>query len=981
MNRCLIKSNLSRNIFQFSAKLIFIFLVFTLIFGIPNVSASLSDSGGRIFGSIVDSETGESLPGATIFLENTTIGTASDLDGAFSLLKIPPGRYNLIIHLIGYARTKIENLEIEEGKLSKLDIALVPDAIKIHDVVVTAKAIQNTEGSLLKKRQKSVAISDAISAEAISRYGSSDAAEAMSQITGASVVDGKYVLVRGLGERYSNTKLNGAELPSADPDKKAFQMDLLPVNLLDNLIVTKSFTPDQPGNFTGGIIDIGTKTYPESFSLKYSTSCSFTKGTTGNKNFLTYPGGNKDWFGMDDGTRNLPEELQDTSIVIPDIGYAFTDSVLAHELDRLSKSFTRVMAPTVKTAPLNKNFSLSLGNTTMLSGGIPLGYLGSFSYNRKYSFYDDGKVASWKLTGNISEVDELNKDFELKDSHGKDEVIWGGLAILSLKPHPAHELTFNYLFTQSGESSSRYLTGKFYDGNLPDDAVYETRVLKYTERNLQSIQLRGQHNLNKFKDINIEWMISNDNNSQDEPDLRFFSNHYFITENDTTNSVDTTYSITPSHYRVPQRYFRYLDENNLRFDLKISMSFKQWADLSGKLTFGGLLNQKNRTYRERVFEYRNQDYSSYEGDPNEYLSDSNLGIIDSTTGYSTFYIFGNYIVESSEARSNYDGDQEITASFVMVELPIARRLRLIGGARYEKTIMNIVTKDSTYEKGELRNHDLLPSVSLIYQLKDNMNLRLAYGKTLARPTFRELAPFPSWDFANGFFFIGNPELNRTLIDNYDVRWEWFVRPCEIIALSTFYKKFHNPIERTIKNENGEIQFQNVDRAEVYGIEFEVRKKLDQVSSSLKNFQLGSNFSWANSKVKIPEAELISIRGYDPNAGIYRPLWGQSKYIFNLFLGYDNNNYGTKADLNFSVFSERLSEVSIGGTPNIYELPQPSLNFIISQKLISRLNFKLSARNLLNTSARKVYHFKKHDYIYQEHKKGRSISAGISYVIG
>ncbi|MBD3234069.1 MAG: TonB-dependent receptor [candidate division Zixibacteria bacterium] len=350
-------------------------------------------------------------------------------------------------------------------------------------------------------------------------------------------------------------------------------------------------------------------------------------------------------------------------------------------------------------------------------------------------------------------------------------------------------------------------------------------------------------------------------------------------------------------------------------------------------------------------------------------------MIDSSAGY---YEFGNYVVDASELRANYDGDEQIAAIFSMVELPLSKKLKFVGGLRFETTQIDVVTQDPDYEEGNLDDNDVLPSASLIYRLSDNMNLRGAFGRTLARPTFRELAPFPSWDFANGFFFIGNTALKRSLIDNFDIRWEWFSNPGEILATSLFYKKFENPIERAIKNDNGEIQYQNVDEAIVYGAEFEIRKKLNILHSTLSDFSWGANLSLIHSEVDIPQDELLIIRAYDPDADDTRPLQGQSPYILNIDLTYNNTDTKTLASVTYNVFGERLSEVSLGGTPDIYEQPRPILNFIFNQSIMGNISLKASAKNILDSPMKKIHEFKGGEYIYHEYQTGRSITLGLSY---
>ena len=946
----------------------FFMLILFSTFAVETAIAQRS-GGGTITGRLVDSETGEPVIGAAVIVENTTIGDATDLEGFYLINGVPDGVHALVIHAIGYATSTASQVAVKAGENVTLNLALTPKSLVGQDVIVEARAVRNTDASLLKQRQKSGTINDAVSIEALSRSGGGNAAEAMLKVTGASVVGGRYVYIRGLGDRYSKAQLNGTTLPSADPDKNTFQMDLIPANMLDNIVVTKSFSPEKPGDFSGGTIDIGTRTFPESFTLKFSASSSYNSKVSLNQKYLTYPGGKTDWLGIDDGARSIPDPIGENQI--PDVSFAFSDPTQAHRLDQLSKAFNSTMAPIRQAPPLNQGYALTVGNKSELAGR-QFGYLASLSYNRKYSFYENGEIGRYRLAGNTDQASALTADFRLNDNQGENEVLWGGLLTTSYKLSQNNEISLNYIRAQSAEATARYLHGKFYDGNLSEDAVYETRVLKYVERVLNSVQLNGKHDLPGLGGSTFSWIGAYSKSNQDEPDLRFFSDHYIV------NGEDTSYTIRPAIYTVPQRYFRNLDEDNLTLDLKFSLPIDQLIPLNGKFDFGTYYSLKNRRYREKVYEIKNQDPNSYNGNPEDYFSDANTGIIDSSGG---IYTFGNYIVDASELRSNYDGDQTIAAAFGMLDVPLTPYLRMIGGVRYETTDMTIKTQDlQTYGAGNLNNRDLLPSASLIFRVTEEANLRAAYGRTLARPTFRELAPFPSWDFANGFYMIGNPDLKRTIIDNLDLRYEWYPGVGEIVAASIFYKGFTNPIERAIKNDNGEIQYQNVAAATVYGLEFEFRKNLDFMSAALKNFKVSTNFALIHSAVDISESELLIIRTYDPNAKNTRQLQGQSPYLINLDLAYDNSNWGTLANLSFNVSGERLSEVSLGGTPDIFEKAYPELNLILNQRLLKQLGLKFTAKNMLDSSVSKVHHFKGAEYIYQQYNQGRTFGLGFSYEI-
>jgi len=940
---------------------------------------------GVVRGTVVDGETGESLIGVNIILQNTATGTTTDLNGNYELRFIEPGTFTLVFSYIGYDSKTVANVEVLGGTV-RLDLALSPEAIGLGDILVEARAIRNSEAVLLRDRQKAVAFSDAISAEAISRSGSGDAAGAMTKVTGASVVGGKYVYIRGLGDRYTSTHLNGAELPSADPDKKAFQLDLFPASLLDNIVTLKTFTPDKPGNFSGGLVNIGTKSFPDAFTFQLSTTTSFNTQSTFSDQFLSYDGGGTDWLGYDDGMRAIPSLLARPDLEIPSELEALRDPEKAVLLDAASRSFNNIMSPTPRTAPINRSMSIAVGNQMLLLGR-PFGFTGSLTYSQDYSAYEDGTVGRWELVGgSVDNVDALTalrffgnpEDVPVTtqglDQKGTYEVNWGGLGTLAYKPHPNHELTATYMRTQSGTSESRFLSGYWQD--LTGESTFETRVLGYKERTLNSLQFKGKHALPR---VTAEWNGSYAQNRQEEPDLRYFSNHFTIRDRD--GQVDTLYQSPASLYPAPTRFFRDLEEENVNLGLDLTIPFKQWNEQGAKLKAGGSHIDITRTFRERRFEYkegRGFSYGEFGGNDLAYFGAT--GIIDTTT--SGRPVFGNIIKDASSARSNYDGDQTVTAFYGMLELPVTRRFKVIGGTRLEITRMETASQDTTLPVGNLRNNDWLPSANAFYELADNMNLRAAFTRTLARPTFRELAPYATFDFVGDFVFRGNANLKRTLITNYDVRWEWFMRPGEILAVSAFYKDFQNPIERVIQTSTGNnsLSVQNVDQARVYGFEFEARKQLDRLMPLLRNFQFGGNFSVVRSEVSIPEEELNIILAADPGASDTRSLEGQSPFLVNLDLSYENPNRGSVIGLYYNIFGERLVTVSEGAAPDIFERARTTIDLTYSQRVKGGVSVKLSVKNLLDADIKVSQQFKDVEYIYGKYRRGRTFSISLRYAI-
>jgi len=977
---------------------------------------------GWVMGSVIDAESGDPIIGASVMLVGTTSGAASDLDGNFMVKNIEPGTYKLMISSIGYVQTTIEEVIIYEDSPTVLNIALDPALITGKKITVTAKAMKNTEANLLRQRKKATTISDAISAEAISKSGSGDAAEAMAHVTGASVVGGKYVMVRGLGGRYGNASLDGAAMPSADPDQKAVQMDLFPTHLLDNVTVEKTFTPDKPGNFSGGSIDLRTKDMPEALSLAFSSSVSYNSNTTGNSDFLSASRGQYDWLAIDNGYRDLPDEIENAE----SIGYRPRSGTLDEGLayDEVNKAFTSDFNQIKRSAPMNQSYSFSFSNNYMV-GERPMGVLASLTYSHKYSYYDDGIVARYNLT----EVNapELDEEFVMPDEKGTEEVLWGGMAKTSYSLHQNHKLTAQFVYNRQGTQEARYIVGRVSGSTR---GWYEERSIQYTEQHVGSFQLKGDHFVNPLN-LRLNWHASLNSTSRSDPDGRYFTNGFGLdpilnAETGDTLGYDTVYTvINTGGVWNPTHIYRDISEVNREIKLDASTPLAKMNGQNLNFKFGFAYLNKERENRERRFDIYYNAPIDYDGNPDNFADPDNMGIdwentemdfenveIDSlfgdiivdsvqiapgwwfvdTLGWDTLtwdtvsadtvydFEYIKWIDESALTRekNNYDGTNNILGLYAMFEVPVRSYLRFVGGARYETTDMSISGPGITDEEGLIDAKDVLPSASFILAMRENMNMRLSYGRTLARPTMREKSSAYSYEFFNGLIFNGNPDLKRTLIDNYDIRWELFTGPGEILAVSGFYKYFRNPIERSLWGQNNDVRYVNVDRATVIGAEFEIRENLGRLWSKLDKFRLDGNLTLTYSKINIPDDEMISRLAFDSSASDTRALQGQSPYLVNLALSYDNYKSRTTATILLNVFGRRLSEVMRGGMPDVYEKPRTMVDFTLAQNIYRGLKFKLSAKNILNEKVTKVIDYKDVEYVFRENSTGRSLSVGLSY---
>jgi len=976
--------------------LIFLILVAIVmaLFNLLAASAANADDQalGKIAGRVINKESAQPLVGATVAVQGTALGAITDLDGNFRIKKLPEGTYTVIATSIGFTQITILEVAVTKDQTTPLNFFMSPEVIETEGIKVEARAEKSSETVLLHRRRNATSVTDGISAQEISRAGSGDAAEAMTKVTGASVVDGKFIFVRGLGDRYANTQLNGSTLPSPDPDKQAVPMDLFPAGLLDNIIVEKSFTPDKPGDFAGGSVNLNTKDYPETRSLVFSTSTGTNSITRYGEDILMQDKGSKDWLGFDDGHRDVPQIIMDHPEVLlggKNTSFEISENGLADSLyltkfyEEGSKAFNPEMTGKLREIPLNRSHSLSYGDELAIFNN-PLGVVASLTYSRNYSSHK-GILNSYERP---SGGDVLDPHYTFTDLAGKEEVLWGGLINVRYGIHKNHKLGYNLVYTRNGESESRFLFGEWPEF-VEDGAYARNNVLWYTERKLVSHQFSGAHALFDNK-IRAEWQFSKSKTKQDEPDIRFFTDQMsfgFEMDSVTGQPLDTSYSIVTSRFSKPQRVWRWTEEDQNEFQANFFIPLSEKA----RIKHGFLILDKNRDGSEKRFEYiDNNYYSQFNGDVEAYIEDLGLDTITTrqVSGVTRYrYRFTNLLKEIPFPSNLYNGQKEVFATYLMFELPLIWNTVLVGGARYEETEMHTygTTTNKALGKG-ISEQDLLLSVNLIYRAGDRMNVRASFAKTVARPSLLEISSINIEGFNDGDIYTGNPNLQMTKIDNYDLRWEWFVGPGEIIAVSGFYKKFKDPIEEVILHPvHFEIQPQNSEDAELYGLELEYRRRLGFISDKLRNFRLGSNFTLVRSEIKLTSKEIDPIREFiDPDFPDTRPLAGQCPYLVNVNLGFDSFGSGTSLSMFYNIFGKRLMYNAQGATPDIYERPRHQLDFTAKQNLIAGASFKMSVKNILNENYELYYDDLGGRIVDEKPSKkyelGRSYSIGVSYQV-
>jgi TonB-dependent receptor len=936
---------------------------------------AMAQEGGVVSGVVVSTWDGTPLNGTVVTVRGTTLAVQTGADGRFELRNVPPGDQTLRFSKSGFAAAVVSDVRVIARQTTTVNGNLRPEFYEMEEFEVTAEEFTQQTEQILFERQKSAGMTEALGSDFLSKVGAGNAAESIAKVSGATIVEGKFAVIRGLNDRYVSTTLNGAIIPSADPYRQSASLDLFPAQVIDRVVVAKTFTPDQPGTYTGGGIDIVTKSFPEKPFLSLSLGGAYNPQANLNNRFLGYEGGGHDWAAMDDGTRALPKELegQVPPAAPPSTGatnasnYATYQQKLrdAYALDRMTRAFgTTDFAPTRETSPLNHNFSLAGGGSTPVFDGL-FGYFAGVSYKHDYSFYENG-VSRRYWNG-----DEIKSSY--RDARSIDQVNWSGMVNLGYRPFENHQFGFTFFYNQNSVDDSRIQDQGFEQSD--EASVFRKFNLYWTERNLNTYQMKGNHVFPDVGDVQFDWLVALTQTTQDEPDARFFN------DRDAGNGFETGGNFIPSPSN-PTRYFRNLEENNRNVKLDWTVPFSNWTADEGKVKFGVFDSFSKRTFTDRAFGY--QGGGDYGSDPNTYLTDENLGIGSTRTNRNGNVIFtwDRYI---QVFDSSYEGELGVQAAYGMLELPLVDRLRLVGGVRVEATDLNVHSESylPSSQTGLRTNDssivqtDLLPAVGLIYGVTSNMNIRLNYSQTVARPTFRELAAYRSWDPIISDFVEGNPDLKMTSIQNYDLRWEWFPRPGNLVSVSLFYKEMKDAVERGNVDVQGDvITFFNRDKAKLYGIEFEARQNLGTLSESLSPFSLGGNVSLVESEVKLTEKEIENKDDFFPDLKTARPLYDQSPYIINFDATWESRRLGTTASVIYNIAGPRISVTKLNAD-DVYEQPAPSLDFILSQKIGRHATMKIAVRNLLDPDIERTYG-SGGKQIYSSYRKGRTYGLSLNY---
>ncbi|MCO5724373.1 TonB-dependent receptor [Robiginitalea marina] len=935
-------------------------IFFTLLF---LTTSFLSAQEGVISGTINDGEFNDVLPFANVLIKGTTKGATSDFDGKYQI-DIEPGTYTVVFSFLGYETKEITGVVVTAGKETTIDVTLNPASNQLDEVVVTTSVTQNTEASVLNLQKRSVALLDGLSIQSIKKTGANDIASAVRNVPGVSVQNGKFVYVRGLGDRYTKSVLNGMDIPGLDPDRNTLQLDIFPTNILDNILVVKSSTADLPADFTGGVIDIVTKDLPTRPEYSVTAGVSYNSSMHFNDNYLSYEGSGTDFLGFDDGLRDLPI-AQSTNIPIP-----AQDGVTVRQLTR---RFTQTMAAQQEQSFMDFNFGFTAGNQFNLNeeGDLRLGYLASFSYRNTTEYFEDyidGQV--FRKDPQFSE-NELITDRTQVGDLGVNNVLWNALAGLSLKS-PLSKYKFNVLHIQNGESNAALLIQENFNVN---SNLNKRDALVYTERSITNGLLSGYHT-NEDASWSVEWKFSPTLSRIYDKDFRVAP--FRINQNG-------TFTISPSESGDPTRIWRDLQEINLPGKLDITRKHSLFSR-DAKFKFGGAYTFKNREFVVDQFSFpvqsRGGNFSlTFEGDADRILAPESIYALDTQQG--------TYVRRDSNISDTFDSDMTIWAGYLSEEFRLTDRFNAILGLRFEK--FDLVYTGESQVRGTFDNEkildkaDFFPSANFIYDLNEDANrkVRVSYSRTTARPSFKEASIAEIFDPITSTFFIGNIDLQPTYINNFDVRYESYGEGTNFFAVSGFYKTFQDPIELSfIREARGQFIPLNLGDATVFGAELEFRRNLGFIPG-WRNFNVNLNFSLIESQQNFSEDEREArednLREGETLAD-NRQLQGQSPMLLNFGLDYDNPENGWQAGIFYNVQGETLQIVGNADIPDVFTQPFHNLNLNVSKSFGKEQQSKISLRfsNILNDEIESFYKsFRATDQVFSRRFPGQAISLSYS----
>lgn len=900
----------------------------------PIAGSAQEATTGRLVGRVFDPESGRGLSGAQISIEGTSAGTLSGIDGRYTADRVPVGTHTVVVRYLGYGTKSVSGVEVTDSP-QLLDIALVPAAIEVDGITVSAERERGTVSRSLNDQRIALGMINAISSEQIARSPDGDAAAAIQRVSGVTVQEGKFVVVRGMGERYTTTSLNGARIPSPEPERKMVPLDLFPSGLLQTITTSKTFTPDLPGDFAGAAVNIQTREFPGSRRVALSLSTGYNEAIIG-RSIAATPFAGGELYALSNGERHIPQPVREAGDL--------RDVASQQQVNKMAGSFRNAWSARPEDAFPNLSASGSVGGTDPVLGR-DVGYLLSATYSRAQEVRTSDYRATYNDTDHVAE----NVFQSLRDS-GRSSVLWGGLLTLSSNFGPTSRLFLNNVYNRTGDGEAR-----IERGFLEDDFIeVDIERLRYVERSIRSNQLGGEHELGAHS---LDWRLSSSGVTRSEPDR---SEVVYVINRDEAGAIDSREWLAGGT-EAAVRTFGELDEGSLEGSLDYRIRLGGPAGRHA-LQLGGLYRATSRDAENRAYSITNR------GRPltPEEKRLSPEEIFDGRFSQPDDEIFA---ITPLLQGGSYTAKDRLTAGYLMGEARLNDWLQLVGGARLEQSevVVDAVSQDGSLARSEPGYTDILPSLLLNVDLTDRQKLRFSASRTVARPEYRELVPYLIRDVLGGENVQGFPGLRRSRIQNFDTRWEWFPGPDEVVSVGVFAKSFDDPIERVYLGTSGTlvVGYRNPDGATNYGAEFELRKGLEFVSPLLTPFSVSANATIMRSRIEVGDSLLINDN---------RPLVGQAPYVVNLGLTYASDSSPTSATILYNTVGERIYTVGALGLPDVLEQPRHGLDVSIRQALAPGLSAKVDARNLLDAG----FEVRQGDVVRESYGTGRVFSVGLTW---
>lgn len=865
-------------------------------------------------GKIVNNKN-EPLPAASIAISPSSKKIVTDGEGRFVVALEPGVKYKFTISNVGFETKIVTDIEAVKSQDNNLDIVLQESASSTNLESVVIKAAprrQENTNTLLAFQKGNSAVSSGLAADFIRRTPDKNTGEVLRRVSGASIQDNKFVIIRGLSDRYNAAFINGAALPSSEPDKKAFSFEIIPSSLIDNIVINKTATPDLTGEFAGGIVQIQTKDIPVASQLIVGTSIGFNTQSTFN-DFISNPRGSTDFLGFSE-QRNLPANYPQK--------YLDYSRLTAAERVAVSQSFNSDVyhEEASKAAPI-QTYNITWANVKRFENGAAFGSVVGVTYRYSKLLFDASK--SLYERGNSGQA-----FFDYSDRQNKYSVTWGGIANVAWS-YKKHKIAFKNLFNQLLEDNYYNRTG-INTENLQD---VQLRSSVLNQRSLYSAQLEGNHQVTNLN-IKINWNLNYAMNVKQQPDLRVQTYGKSI-------GINEPFRINLRGNNT-NRFTSDLNDQVFGYNASVALPFNLFNQKQ-VVKAGGSASIRLRDFKAFIFGY---------AEP----ADPSLLTLPFNQIFQTSNIRENGFVLSTDlqnAQDKYYGVSALSAGYLMFDNKLSDKVRLVWGSRFEYFEQVLKSNVQGTDKAQVidtEKFDVLPSVNLTFSPNAKTNIRVAGSKTVARPEFREIAPFTFFDFEQIASTAGNPLLKRSSILNADLRYEWYPKAGEIISFGAFYKNFTDPIELRLNSASvatrRQYQFQNAEKASLFGVEAEYRKNLSFLSSGaawLEHLYFNGNASLIFSKVTLGNVDASG----NKLPATTRPLQGQSPYLVNAGFQYDGQK-GTNISLLYNRIGERLSLVGNDDFGDVYEKARDLVDFQVSQKLWNKkAEIRLTVSDIFN----------------------------------